>query len=289
MANVGTGFIISGRRVYPQAFRDAGINIRNYLDDPSLRLKVAGDNRDGMKRAPGTRIRGVVFHTTKGAFPQPLKTGKSPDGSSGEANARYWSRSDGQAGAHLILDRGLEVLQTADLSDEITFHATSVNGCTIGIEIVQGEDKSLWSDQLDPLSLLTADFLTAWYEIQRQLPYPYVNGQPLPRLKAGGADCFGVYGHRDQTGDRGRGDPGDEVYRVLIAAGYEVTDFKTADLATWKTRQAAMNHLRPGLNLVVDGIPGTATCNAIRQIHGSKVGLWTPRLIDAEVAELRAA
>ena len=273
-----TGFIVGGVAALPQAFIDAGITVRNWRDDPSLRL-VIGSGGDGTARRT-SRIRGIVIHTTQGKWPQAIKLGVSPAGTGGEANARYWSRAASQAGAHLIVDTGQEILQTCDLLTEAAYHAGGVNDVTVGIEIVQASDGSLWEDQLTATVLL-CDYLTKQFQIQRQIPAPYKQNTPCPRLMAGGRDFFGVYGHRDQTTDRGRGDPGDTIMQRLNAAGYEIVDvLHDADKDLWRSRQAHLNTAN-NAGITVDGEPGTQTCNALRAVYGNP--LWVPRPIDGAV------
>lgn len=278
-----TGFIIDGQREYPKAFKDAGIVVRNYLDDPSLKLDLDPEGgRDGSARSTKW-IRGIVFHTTRGRWPQEIRPGVSPPAPDGEANARYWSRSSGMAGAHLIIDSGREILQTADLARVSAYHAGGVNDVTIGVEIVQFASGLIWEDELDPTAVLLADFLTLRFEIQRQFQELY-HGGPCKRLKAGGADCVGLYGHRDQTDDRGRGDPGDALWVKLRAAGYEGVDFeRNTDVGVWKARQRHLNSIgaRSGVNLKPDGIPGPATAKALRDI--TKHPLWVHRPLDNEL------
>jgi hypothetical protein len=184
------------------------------------------------------------------------------------------------AGAHLIVDSGREILQTADLSRVAAYHAGGVNDVTIGVEIVQFADGLIWEDELDPVCVLLADFLTLRFEIQRQFQEVY-HGGPCKRLKAGGADCVGLYGHRDQTDDRGRGDPGDALWVKLRAAGYEGVDFeRNTDVGVWKARQRHLNTIgaRSGANLKADGIPGPATAKALRDL--TKHPLWVHRPFD---------
>jgi len=99
---------------------------------------------------------------------------------------------------------------------------------------------------------------------------PYRNA-PIPRLVAGGRDAVGIYGHRDQSDQRGRGDPGDRIYELLVAEGAEPLDYATGeDLARGRARQQALNAeaARRGETwppLVVDGLVGPASLTAARR------------------------
>lgn len=294
-----TGFIISGKRVYPRAFRDAGVTVRNWLDDPRLRLDMTreGNPPDGWHRARPPQA--TIWHTTMGTGPQairPVPVGCSspalgacvaPTGNRGENVSRYWTGSANQAGAQLIVDAGREILQTCDLATEGAYHAGGANDRTLGVELVQEGDKSLWADSLDPTAVLLADFLSAWFGMQRLYPSRYVG--PQPRLRT----CqtyYGHLGHRDQTSDRGLYDPGNAIGEALGSAGYERLDTSAgADVEVFKARQRDLNARLPtGMKpLTVDGIPGPAFVAAMRAVHGR--ACWVPRPMDAEVEALRAA
>lgn len=234
----------------------------DYLQDP--RFRIGPTDRTHRNES---WVRGIVLHTTHGAYPQPLKPGLGVGGSA-LANLRYWNSSADYASAHLLIDRDGVVYQTADLFLEETWHATTVNAVTIGVEICQGSDGSLYQRQID-VAVALCDFLTARFGIQRQIPAPY-EGKPITRLVAGGRDFVGVYGHRDQTVNRGRGDPGDLVMSALRAAGYEQYELaRGEDLIVWKARQAE-------LGLKADGIPGKRTCASLLAA-GHQDGMWVAR------------
>lgn len=81
----------------------------------------------------------------------------------------------------------------------------------------------------------------------------------------------GIYGHRECSSARGRGDPGDRIMEMLIDVGYEPLDFDAdEDLERWKGRQRNLGCLS------VDGIPGPKTCAALRDI-GHRHGLLVSR------------
>jgi hypothetical protein len=59
---------------------------------------------------------------------------------------------------------------------------------------------------------------------------------------------------------------------VTPVEGAEAFDFEAGeDLAVWKDRQRWIN--RRGYNLVVDGVPGAKTTQALREI-GYRDGIW---------------
>jgi hypothetical protein len=248
-----------------------GLRTVSWVDDPRI-PRLAG-NQDSRRRS--TRwIRGIVLHTTKGIpggkdrRPQVIRPGFGPAGDRGLHVARYWSTSQLQSGAHLIVDFDGEIVQVADLQLEAAYHAGPVNDVSIGVEIYQGSDAELYAEQLAVVVQL-CDFLTRRFGIQRQIPDGYDRGQ-LERLEAGGRNVVGVYGHRDVTSNRGTGDPGDEIMRQLSAAGYERADYSMRiDFDRWADRQH-------DLGIDADGIPGPATVRALAAA-GRPHGMWVSR------------
>ncbi len=279
-----SGLVIDGARVPVP-----GVVVENWHDNPSHRLRIPNDGRV----RPHKRVCGIVIHSTHGVpggsdqRPQRVLAGAGPAGNGAENNVAYWSRTAANTGAHLLIDFDGQVICTADLLLEEAYHATSVNPVTVGIELVQGltsvattaEPKGyafFYAKQLEVL-VRVVDVITAALGIQRQIQSPYHgSARPALRLVRGGADCCGVYMHRDQTGNRGRGDAGDCVLDAFLAADYEPVDFANGtDLDLWKVRQAAMNSL--GATLTVDGIPGAATAKAVALYHDREHGMWVVR------------
>lgn len=237
-----------------------GLVCRSWYDDPKLRLKMG---EDGTRRATQW-VRGIVLHTTRGIpggsdrRPQQIRPGYGPNRNTAQNVNHWWSTNYQSAGAHIVVDFDGTVSCLADLQAEITYHATSVNQFTIGIEIAQGSEAELWQGQLHSVVRLV-DWLTLHFGIQRQIPDFYRGA--VSRLRSGGQDVVGVYGHRDQTFNRGIGDPGDAVFEYLDRGGYERMNFvQSADLETWKSRQMK-------LHVKADGIPGPKTVQAIREFQ----------------------
>lgn len=247
-----------------------GLDCTSWLDDARIpRLARANDARPRSTRW----VRGLVLHTTKGIpggrdhRPQVIRPGLGPGAERGLAVARYWSTSKLLSGAHLIIDFDGKITQVADLMTECAFHAGTVNDVTIGIEIYQGSEAELYDGQLDVVVHL-CDFLTRRFGIQRQIPDRYRG--PMPALEAGGRTIVGIYGHRDATGNRGEGDPGNAVFDKLALAGYErISLNQTIYKETWKRRQVS-------LGVEADGVPGPATVRAIAA-SGRKHGMWIAR------------
>ena len=146
---MGTGIVLAG-----QAVPLAGLDISNFLDDPKLRLS----SKDLRPRNPHERafVHLVVMHSTLG-IPggtdlrrQTILPGFGPPTNAGERTVAMWASDPSRpAGAHLIVDFDGKIYCCADLVTEATYHAQLANGCSIGIEIVQGlKSAEMYTEQL---------------------------------------------------------------------------------------------------------------------------------------------
>lgn len=269
------GLIIGGKEVDVP-----GISIRNFKDDPKLALRVGrsdGANDGGVRTLP---VGLIVLHTTKGIpggsdkREQVIKPGLGPNTQAEERTATFWSTDPTPSGAHIVVDHDGSAACLADLKTVCAYHAGQfeVNNRSIGIEIFQGSGAELYEGQLDAVRKIV-DVLTSSFGIQRQVPHTY-RGVPIPRLqKLGGRDLVGVVGHRDISDNRGKGDPGDAIMKVLMENGYEQFDFfATRDLEVWKSRQQDISsNLKR--SMTIDGIPGAQTTAALKDL-GYRDGLW---------------
>jgi hypothetical protein len=252
----------------------AGLTAGSWLDDAAWRLD-ASDRRRRVTRW----VRSIILHGTGGGWPQTIQPGAGPVGLA-RRTANAWRSEARHAGSHLIIDGDGMIWCLADLAAEVTYHAREINEVSIGIELAQSRAMELWEAQLDAAVVLL-DVLTRRFGIQRQFHAPYRDPAkerlaPVRRLAHGGSDCVGIFGHRDQTSRRGRGDPGDAVFERLARAGYEPFDLAAdADLVTWRGRQAA-------LGVTMDGIAGPKTVAALRAA-GMPHGMWVERPGDVDL------
>lgn len=251
-----------------------GLQIVNWHDFQWARLHP-GDYRE--RRTPW--VRQVIIHTTKGMWPQKVLPGRGSAGAS-KIVADFWRGDPTHSAAHLVVDRDGSVACLADVADHTAYHATYSNEWSVGIEMYQERDGGIFDAVLESTVKLVRALCT-----ELSIPFqvtadPYRNA-PIERMVDGGRDCVGIFGHRDNTDRRGRGDPGDEIYARLVDAGAEPLRFgDQQDLAAWRPRQKRLNGW--GEKLTVDGVCGPGTMIAMR-----KLGFKHGREIDAAVEDPR--
>lgn len=201
--------VIDGRRV-----DTPGLETICWLDDPKVPRVT-----DGRRRIPQA-ARAIVLHTVHGKA-GPLSDVASVPSSRAERYARYQATTAREVSWHLTVDTDGTVVQSADIAAWTCWHATSVNGWTVGVELVQESDGTVYRPQLAAVVAL-CDLLCVRLGIERRVPAR--DGVPIvgvvERLKGAAGPWSGVFGHRNQTTNRGKGDPGDHVFQALLAAGY---------------------------------------------------------------------
>lgn len=254
-----------------QKIETPGVETVSWLDDPAV--------PQATDRTPRTLwCRGVVLHTVHGKVGV-LKPGIKPS-TRAEAYAKYQANTSRDVSWDYTIDTDGTVVVSNDPVKFYTWHATSVNPFTLGIEFVQDDDGALYEGQMEAgvkfLDTLTRLMSENLHPIQRQVPVG-PDGKPvrgvIPRIVNSdeAKKVVGLYGHRNQTTNRGPGDPGDYIFEYLLRAGYKGFDLNAqADLNFWKDIQVKM-----GLPLAdCDGVPGRKTAAALAlQNHG----LWVPR------------
>lgn len=201
--------IIDGQRV-----DTPGMETISWLDDPKVPRVT-----DGRRRVPQS-ARAIVLHTVHGKLGG-LSDKASVPSSRAERYARYQASTKREVSWHLTVDTDGTIVQSADVASWTCWHATAVNGWTVGIELVQEADGTLYRPQLAAVVAL-CDLLCARLGIDRRVParagVPIVG--VVPRLTGHDGPWSGVFGHRHQTRNRGPGDPGDYPFLALLAAGY---------------------------------------------------------------------
>jgi hypothetical protein len=226
-------------------------------------------------------IQGVVAHTTKGKLGTVLP-GIGQNSGQAEKLARYQTNTERQVSWDFTEEQDGSWYVQNDVLKHYSWQAGDVNGITCGFEMVQSEDGSVYEIQIKN-AVLFLDFITARLGIQRQIPWDKVRNKPvgktIKRISGDGnaRDVVGIYGHRNQTDNRGLGDPGDHLFYALRDAGYELFDLDSQeDLNTWKQRQ--LNILKFNAS-DCDGVCGPKTVQALKQA-GYAHGLWVRRPMD---------
>lgn len=253
---------------------------------PGEKPWVRMESKDYRKRTGAIQM--ITIHTTQGIDPVKVVPGKGPDGRD-KKTADYWSTNGEAGGTPLIVDTDGSIANLIDLVKYEAFHATKVNPYSVGIEMVQMADGTVYQATLDSTLLLVlrlCDLLGIPFQTTSRI---YRTNTIIERLRYGGAnDVVGVFGHRDNAwkfpewlkpearikypngyADRGRGDPGDEIYAMMRRRGAMMFDFDARqDLAYWKAIQVRLN-ASYNAGLTVSGVCDQTTVAVLRA-----QGLW---------------
>lgn len=236
-------------------------------------------------------IRQITIHTTQGKIAK-IKPGIGPsDGA--KRTAVSWAENPQPGGAPFVISADGTIACLVDIGKYMTYHATTVNPWSVGIEIYQEPDGTIYEIQLQVCAILVR-FLCNLLGIPFQgSGRTYVENGILQRMLHGGPDVVGVFGHRDNawqfpewmtpeqravypngTSSRGRGDPGDEIFRYLDVAGKMNFDIDAREeIKFWKKMQSMLNVVH-GAKLTVDGICGPGTVQALRD-----AGKWNNGIV----------
>lgn len=252
-----------------------GVKGANFLDNKKLAF-----NPKHVNKRKGTPT-SVCLHTAWGKSDQKFEKCTKPYNWGEVIPKRSWDRTTSW---HISINNDGTYACHADLVTAHTFHAKQMNTRSIGIEIYQNSEGVITYESLET-AVKVLDVITKELGIQRQFP---VEANRIKRfasnntgaswkleyIKGGmeGRSFSGIFGHRNATRNRGKGDPGDKIFSYLVSAGYEAFAVdQDEDIAVWKTRQEQV-----GITSGVDGIPGPATRKALTKA-GYKHGLWVSR------------
>lgn len=253
------GLLVNGRLI-----QVPGLEIISPGQEPWAKLDSADYGLRGT-----SWVRQITLHTTKGKWPQHVKPGKGPGGKD-RAVADFWRKDPHHSAAQLVVDNDGSIVCLCDLGKYAAWHNSSfkLNRCAIGIEMYQEADGGVYEAVYESTVRLVLA-LCDIFGIPLQGPsLPYKNA-PIRRLELGDDSVVGVYGHRDITHNRGHGDPGEEIWTRLRAAGLMGFDIQAkAELAYWSRIQARLN-TKYHANLSTDGVCGPNTVRVLR-----KYGLW---------------
>ena len=252
----------------------------SWLSDRRLNLKSQDDWRPRRSKAP---VMGVVLHTRWGVPPK-VKPATGPNRGWDIVLAGRFSADERKASCHVAVDADGSYGCFADLARVVTYHAGHVNGVTVGIELYQERDGTMWESTLEAGADI-CDVVTRVFGIQRQFPTEsdicrrlanHLSQERATFVPGAnrGRDFCGVYGHRNVTRNRGPGDPGGEIFEVLKARGYEPFAIdKGEDLSAWEERQRALGFREDD----IDGIPGELTRARLRMQRRGGPGIWVER------------
>lgn len=239
---------------------------------------------DYRQRGPGDWVRQIVIHTTGGHWPQPIIAGHGPKGHAQQI-ADMWNGADHGGGqrvhsaAQIVVDFDGSIAGMCDIAYDSAYHAEASNPWSIGIEMSTTPNGSIYQATIDATAILVATLCLSGRAGAGLFPIPFAmprgpyRGGPIRRMETGasssgnrhqigGPDVCGVIGHRDNTSERGRGDPGDAIWSALAALGCEGLDYDgEEDLHLGRVRQQALN--QHGEHLATDGVLGPASAAAL--------------------------
>lgn len=200
----------------------SGFDTKCFANDPTVPRTT-----DGSRRVAAD-TKGIVIHTVTGQPFQPRLLPGSRPSEHAERLARYQAYSKRKVSWHFTVDTDGTIVQSADPGRWVCWHAGGVNPWTIGIELCQGPGGELYEVQLAAMRALVK-LLCATFKIRERLPVRAGTGRPhggvIPRLQGSAAPWSGVFGHRNQTEEKGHGDPGDAPFEALLRAGFEAVPF----------------------------------------------------------------
>ena len=187
------------------------------LPTPFQTVKLPDIPKQGTSRRKA--VAHVVLHTTGGypdskhPTPQQIRSEAAAPRHCLATDAHaYWSRTDRIGAAHLLVDADGAVYQIADLSTRAMYHCVGYNQVSIGVEVVQQSDSSLFAAQLVSVVALCS-WLADTFKLPRSVAMPYTGVRSVTK-------GIGFLGHRDLSTNRGGGDPGDFVMTALVDAGW---------------------------------------------------------------------
>lgn len=252
-----------------QRFDVPGVVTVSYLDDPQRVPRTTDVNP---RRVPPQMI---CAHTTSGLRGSVLQ-GCAASSDTAFSFARYQAVTDREVSWDFTVGRDGTVTWSNDPLVSYTWHATTVNPRSIGFEMAQDPDGTLYACQIEAAYKVIV-FLCAALSIQAQTPT--VGGVPdsgvIPRVESGGADVVGIIGHRNVTTNRGPGDPGNAIFDKLLSERFAGFDFRTGqDLLFWREQQRA-------LGLPQTGVPNRTDAEALQRLgrpFGMAFGPWQSNL-----------
>ncbi len=270
--------------IFGKEYEVPGVEGTNFLRDP----KVAFTDKDDWNPRKTSWVRSVCLHTRMGL---PLVLGgfapKSVKDWSGVVAARH-SRDDRKASWHISIDADGSYACHLDLGYVAANHAGQVNDVSIGIEMYQTTTGLIYRDTFDSCIkilevicevLRIPRMCTAPNQDSIMIDFAYPKYTPFNRSRklahmAGGKEgreYAGVFGHRNATRNRGKGDPGNYIFELLSErpgwiSGLHGEEYKQY----WKTIQRDVCKFPLEQ---CDGIPGPKTQAVLQSLGKNTNGL----------------
>jgi hypothetical protein len=260
---------VSGLLIDGQLHAVPGVEVISPTEEAWAHL----DSGDGCIRPAGYRPQHKTLHKTVADDPEKVLAGAGPRGAE-ERAAINWANDTRHSGVQLVTGHDGRTANLADLLRRAAWHNGNyyANLRSWGHEVCELYGGGVYQAALDAAVAVTL-VDTRVLGVQWQCPRAYKNNTPLPRFANGGVDLVGVFGHRDVSDNRGRWDPGDIVFDMLEAAGFERFDFYAGeDLDVWKKRQEWLKTMGVYTG-AIDGIAGAGTTKALRML-GYPDGIW---------------
>jgi hypothetical protein len=204
----------------------------SFLDNPKFGFTNPKDygKRKGKPKS-------ICLHTRMGVWPQIVVS---------EVKNRRWdtvgvqrgSADDRTASWHISIDADGSFVCHLDLITVEAYHASQTNPYSIGIEMYQELDGTITVATLDT-AVKICNVICNYLGITKQFPSSNAICQEFARpdgkwhstkkrayMRGGrsGANYSGVFGHRNLTRNRGKGDPGDIIFDLLEKEGYKRID-----------------------------------------------------------------
>lgn len=216
--------IIDGKR-----YDIPGIQSACFLDNPKFGFT---DKRDYSLRTGAPKS--ICLHTRMGVHPQKI-VDSIPNRRWDELGVKRASSDDRNASWHISVDADGSFVCHLDCYRIAAHQASQLNQLSIGIEMYQTLEGEITKATL-ATTVKIVNLLTEVLSIKRQYPITdkidvrfasnsgsWHKTRKLAYMPKGesGTNWNGVFGHRNLTRNRGKGDPGDEIFKLLAAEGYE--------------------------------------------------------------------
>lgn len=202
------------------AIDSRGLEVYSWVDPPGSSGLIIPQVKKGRKQTK-EKVKACMIHTIFGKIGTVTKLPKSSI--QAERMAIRQASGDREVSWHFTVDRDGTVIQSADPALWMCWHASSANGWSFGIEMVQDENGELNQACINATATLV-EILCDVLSIPKIIPVDQ-NGKILevykPKFSGKSGSWSGVLGHRNQTTNRGKGDPGNQIFEELMKRGFQ--------------------------------------------------------------------